>query len=541
MRFHWPIAVVAAVIGSLVVVWFALANPFSDSDGEREYYSEAIIGSPLNVNPLLASLNDVDRDLSSLVFSGLTRLGPHGEIEPDLAESWQVSGDGLTYTFKLRSGVEWQSGVEFTAQDVLSTYSLLAATDFPGDPALSQFWREVNCSAPETLMVECRLPDPFGAFLSSTTIGILPQYALQGTPASGLLDAAFNRSPVGTGPYRLVRISQNSALLERYKAYHLGQPDIEDVEMKFYPDVQSAMAAFFQGDVMGLAVGPNVSQEDLVALTSPGDVRVFTANRTGYTAFYMNNLQPLFSDVRVRQALSYAIDRDAIIGGLLIGRAVRADSPIPPGTWAYNSDIPEYAFNQGKAKSLLDEAGWVTANGGIRQKDNRRLEFGIITDSDPVRRAIAQEISRELAEINVSVTVLSLGSTDLVKDFLLPLVYETAIFGFDPGYDPDPYPAWHSSQTTGEGLNLAGYVSKSSDDILEKARQLTDPQTRRELYLRFQENFAKDAPSLLLYYPVYSYVIDKSVRDVQVGTLFDLSSRFANIHQWKIDSAIPLE
>ncbi|HZP26001.1 MAG TPA: peptide ABC transporter substrate-binding protein [Dehalococcoidia bacterium] len=540
MRLHWPFLAVGALIIALIVVWVAVADPFAGASNKSNRYSEAVIGSPRDVNPLLASLNDVDRDLSLLVFSGLTRLGPRGEVQPDLAESWSVSEDGRTYQFKLRPGVKWQSGADFSADDVLFTYGLMAAQDFPGDPALKSFWQEVKCSKRDTLEIACTLPTPFAPFLASVSIGILPRSELESLSAAQMAGSAFNRSPVGTGPYRLEHLDAASALLEANPDYHLGKPQIPEIELRFYPDAQSAMSAFFRRDVQGICVGPNVSQDDLDSLTSSKNVRVFTANRTSYTAFYLNDLQPPFDDVKVRQAIAYGIDRDAIISGLLSGRAIRADSPIPPGTWAYNNDIAKYGFDQGKARSLLDEAGWTTSGGTVvRQKAGQRLEFSLITDSDPLRRAIAQEIARELGQINISVKLVPLASTDLVKDFLLPLSYQSAIFGFDPGYDPDPYPAWHGSQVY-NGANLAGYRNLIVDILLEQGRQLTDPTQRRALYAQFQDVFAKDEPSVLLYYPVYSYIIDKSVKDVSIGTLFDLSSRFAGIQNWKIESKGPL-
>ncbi|HXG36810.1 MAG TPA: peptide ABC transporter substrate-binding protein [Dehalococcoidia bacterium] len=541
MRVHWPLVLVAALLLLAVSVWVATGNPLQNGGGKGERYSEAIMGSPFYVNPLLSSFNDVDRDLSSLVFSGLTRLNTRGEAQPDLAESWEISPDGLTYRFKLRPGVKWHSGMPFTADDVVFTYSLLGLPAFPGDPALNRFWSDVKCEKVEELVVKCILPDPFAGFLTQATIGILPRYAFEGMEADRLTSASFNSSPDGTGPYRLVELTDSRALLRSNQNYHLGKPQIDEIELRFYQDAEAAMTAYFSKEVMGLVVGTNVSQEDLESLTTQRGVKVYTANRTAYTALYLNNIQPPFTDPRVRQAVAYGINKDAIISGFLSGRAVRADSPIPPGTWASTNDLKTYNFDPAKARSLLDEAGWTTDGRSVRRKGDERLEFALITDSDPLRRAIAQEIARELLDIHVGVTVFPLGSTDLVRDFLLPLQYQAAIFGFDPGYDPDPYPAWHSSQTLLHGLNLAGYVSNTNDKILEEARETTDQERRRNLYIQFQKNFAEDGTSVLLYYPVYTYVLDKSLRNVQIGTLFDLSSRFYNIHQWTIDKGVPIE
>jgi len=537
--FRPPFALVA--IGLLAVVgvgWFVIAGPYSGDEGTR--YVEAVVGAPSAVNPLLASLNEADSDLVELVFSGLTRLGPQGEIQPDLAESWQISSDGRTYVFRLRQDARWHDGAPFTADDVVFTYGLLASGSLPDDPSTAEFWRSVSCQKVDQRTLRCVLPAPFAPFLASTTIGLLPSHLLKDVPPEEMGSRSLNGAAVGTGPYRLVRLSETSAQLSRNSRYYLGRPGIERLELRFYADAQLAMAAVFRGEVMGMAVGPNVSREDLETLTALDRLRVLTANGTAYTALYLNNANSKFSDTRVRQAIAHAIDRKAIIDGLLEGRALRADSPIPPGTWANDVDIQTYDFDQGTARRLLDEAGWISEGGQVRAKDGVTLAFSLLTDLDPVRRAVAQEIARELAEIQVAVTVVPLGGTSLLESFLLPQRYETAIFGFDPGFDPDPYPAWHSSRSGGKGLNLAGYVSAQADDLMERARQESDQQRRRDLYLQFQERFAMDAPAFLLYYPLYSYVIDESVQDVRLGTLFGLSSRLAGIHEWTIDRNVPV-
>jgi peptide/nickel transport system substrate-binding protein len=155
-----------------------------------------------------------------------------------------------------------------------------------------------------------------------------------------------------------------------------------------------------------------------------------------------------------------------------------------------------------------------------------------MTDQDPVRIAIAQEIANQLAGVGIQVTVTPQGSADLVSEFLAPHQYQAAIFGWDPGPDPDPYPAWHSSQVGEDGGNLAGYQNEDADRMMEEARQTTDLDKRQALYYTFQQKFSEDVPSVLLYYPVFRYYVTDDVQDVELGTLFKTSSRFANVTSW---------
>ncbi|MEX0801519.1 MAG: ABC transporter substrate-binding protein [Dehalococcoidia bacterium] len=536
-RPQWPLAL-ALFLGvvAIGVIWFVIASPL-DSSSQRDddqRYVEAIVGAPARINPLFAPLNETDADISALVFSGLTRLGPDGQVLPDLAESWEISEDGTTYTFTLRNDVIWHTGVAFTAQDAVFTYNLLADPELPSDPGLTQLWRQVACQAPDDYTLQCVLPEPFAPFLSFTTIGLLPRHAFEGVTAATIADSPLNQSPAGTGPYRLAQIDQEKAVLRASGNYYGRDPDIDEIELRFYPDPSTAAAAINRGDVQGLLLGPSASQEDLDLVTSSGGLRAYTANRTAYTVLFLNNLQPPFDDPTLRHAVNLATDIDAIISDMLGGRAVRADSPMIPGTWAYNAELEPEGYDPDEAERLLDEAGWEPGDEGVRQKDGNELRFSLMTDQDPLRIALAEEIAIQLAEIGLEATVAPASSADLVQDFLVPHQYQAAIFGWDPGPDPDPYPAWHSSQVGPDGRNLAGYQSEETDRIIEEARLTTDLNKRQTLYYTFQQKFLEDMPSVLLYYPVFTYFVADSVQDLELGTLFETFSRFANVNEWSI-------
>ena len=269
-------------------------SPTPGSGGPRVRagrYLEAIVGAPARVNPLFAPLNGADADLASLVFSGLTRLGPNGEVLPDLAESWEKSDDGLTYTFHLRNDVTWHTGTPFTVEDAVFTYEMLADPELPSDPTLGQLWRDVSCTAADETSLQCKLPEPSETFLAHTAIGLLPKHVLEGVAAGTIAENPFNQAPAGTGPYRLAQLERTKAILLANPTYYGDKPAIVEVEFRFFPDPSTAAAALSHGEVHGLLLAPSASQEDFDLLTSTPGLRAYTASGTAYTYFVAEEIQ----------------------------------------------------------------------------------------------------------------------------------------------------------------------------------------------------------------------------------------------------------
>jgi len=525
---------VLAIVG-LSGLWYASREETGPQvPAHGGLYVEAVVGSPLRVNPLYTAFHDVDRDLATLVFSGLTRLGPDGTVLPDLAESWEVSPDARVYTFHLRQGVTWHDGTAFTADDVIFTWSALVDPDFKGEPSLGQFWQQVECGKRDDFTVVCELPQPFAPFPAHATIGILPRHRLEGLSAEGLFIAPFNEQPIGTGPFILRTLNSQRALLESNPSYHWEEPLIAEIEFRFFPDYSSAAAALQDGRVQGLFLGPEASPDILEPLKQDQKLQRLASRRNSYTLLYLNTRMPPLDDRSVRQALLYALDREAIVAGRLDGRAQIADNPIVPGTWAYSDDVRSYRHDPQKARSLLEKGGWQINSRGVLEKEGRELRLILLTDNDPERVAIAQEIAHQLRAVGVDASLQSQAGSDLVRNFLLPRRFQAVIYGWDQGYDPDPYPAWHSSQVRERGFNLAGYTDPYLDRILSEARQTSDLEQRKALYREFQQMFAEEVPSILLFYPVYNYFVDNDVKGVSLGVLFEPSSRFANVHQWYV-------
>lgn len=498
-------------------------------------YVEGAAGAPSRINPIFSSFNAVDSDLTALIFSGLTRLGLDGEVLPDLAENWEVSADRLTYTFHLRSGVSWHDGEPFTADDVIFTIEALQDADYRGEPSLADLFRSLSAVKVDDLTVEVTLAQPFAPFLAYASVGILPAHLLSGLSAGDLYNAPFNQRPVGTGPFRLADLTPERALLESYSAYHLGEPYLRRLELRFYADESRLLRALREGELRGAFFRSPLNTADRLDLENEVQWQVLKPPSSAYTILYLNNDSSFFADKRVRQALAYATDRDEIIAKLLDDQAVRADSPIPAGTWAYFPALDRYGFDPAQAARLLDEAGWLLNPTGVREKDGQEMRFTLVTNEEGARIAVAEEMARSWSQVGVQATVHTQRATNLLRDTLMPRKFEAALYGFDSGLDPDPYPTWHSTQIGGERGNLAGFVNAHADSVLEEARQESDPQRRTALYREFQEVFAQELPSVPLFHRTFIYVVDKRLQGVEVGVLFDSGSRFSLVRRWHLE------
>jgi peptide/nickel transport system substrate-binding protein len=496
-------------------------------------YTEGIAGMPQFINPLLAQYNQVDQDLTALIFNGLTRSDGQGGLEPDLAESWETSEDGLAYLFRLREDVRWQDGQPFTADDVLFTIELMQDPEFPGVPYLGQLWQTVTAEKLDAYTVRFTLVEPFPAFADFTTIGILPRHLLDNVSARDLLSHPFNLNPVGTGPFVLDEVNAQFARLSVNPYYTGAKPRLAHLEFRFYPSYQATIVAYEKGEVQGVGYVPPQAIPTVNPIES---LNLYTARLSGYEIIYLNlqdeENSPFFQEIEIRQALLYALDRQAIIDQALNGQGLVATGPIRPWSWAYNPDQPQIRFDREQATALLDQAGWIDTDGdGIRDKNGVPLAFTLLSGDDPDRINVAEAVSDQWQESGVSATVETVGAG--LGERLAQHDFQAALAQvFLPG-DPDPYPLWHLSQIDG-GQNYAGWNHDEASMLLEAARTVTNPGRRNDYYFEFQEIFAEEVPSLILFYPVYTYGVSQDVYDVQVAPMTSPSDRFRTLPDWYV-------
>jgi peptide/nickel transport system substrate-binding protein len=495
-------------------------------------YVEGIAGNPHAINPILCQSNPVDQDLAALIFSGLTRIDDKSEVVPDLAERWEISQDGTVYTFYLRQDVVWHDGAPFTAADVVFTINAIQNPDFQGVPFLSDMWRSVVVEQVDAYTVRFVLREPFAPFLDYTSVGLLPAHVLGSANIGALIESKFNASPIGTGPFEVAEVSAQRLVLVANPNSYRSRSYLDRLEFVFYPNDSATLEARKRGEVLGVA---RVLPEYLPAAREDSSLTLYSAPLSGYNLVILNLDHAIFQDRAVRQAMMWALDRQKLVDEVLQGQGIVIHSPILPGSWAYDPNVKQYHRDVNKAKSLLEEAGWYDDNNdGVLERGSLKLEFSLLTnDDDPTRIQLIQAISKQLAEVGIKATPETVGWEELVSQRLTLRRFDAILGGWQNlPPDPDPYPYWHSSQASENGRNFANYISEEADVLMQDARSTTDRTRRIELYRRFQELFANDVPSLLLYQPVYNYAIDKSIHNVQIGPMIDSSDRFRTLSSW---------
>ena len=549
--FRWQVVITLlgiALLGALLAyLTFTFATVIVPGAGGT--YVEGLAGNAQYINPILCQYNQVDRELCSLIFNGLTKLNERGEAIPDLAERWEISDDCLVYTFYLRRDVLWHDEVPFSADDVVFTVKAMQDPGYRGVPYLAELWRSVEIAKVGPRTIKFTLSEPCAPFLDYTTIGLLPAHLLAEVPAEALPNDPFNLHPIGTGLFKVEEVTAEYSLLQTNPLFYGPQPYLNKIEFRFYPNHESILGAYERGEVQGIS---RVLPQDLpkVVEASSG-LQFFSARLPGYTLILLNLQDPellFFQDKLVRQALLYATDRQELVDRVLKGQGLVAHSPVLPETWAYDNSVAGYEYNPQRAEDSLNEAGWrapnlsaVVGDGNnneegsesVREKEGGKLAFTLLTDDDPLHVELAREIARQWEAIGVKATLRAIGS-GLVREYLVPREFEALLIDLELHGDPDPYPFWHSTQMNAEGQNYTGFISHEVDRLLEEARCITDSGKRAELYRRFQEIFADEVPSLLLYYPIYTYAVDEKVKGVQLGPMGDPSDRFRNVTEWYI-------
>ena len=508
-------------------------------------YTEALVGSLARLNPLLSFNNAPDRDINRLIFSGLLRFDGKGIPQVDLAEKMGVSMDGTLYNFTLRKGALWHDGAPVRADDVLFTVELMRAGGGAVPPDLQDFWKEVELVKLSDDSIQFRLPEAFAPFPDYLTFGILPKHILGSLTLDGMIDSSFNLAPVGTGPYRFGGLLVDNGSIQGVSLlanenYYGSRPYIQQIVFRYYPDSASALQAYRDDQVQGIGlISPDVLKE---ALAEP-DLGVYTA-RQPLLSMVMFNLKnqdvPFLQEVKVRKALMKGLNRQLIVDRILQGQAAIANGPILPGTWAHYEELQVDAYDPDAAQTLLKEAGFIlAAEGDVVRQNNQEvsLTFTLVHPDDAQHTAVAEFLRASWARLGVLVQLEPVPYDALIRDYLEQRDYQAALvdLNLSRSPDPDPYPFWDQAQSV-NGQNYTQWESRIASEYIEQARISANVLDRARLYRSFQVIFARELPALPLYYPMYSYAVDRNVLGVRAGPLFDSSDRFGSIGEWFLAS-----
>ncbi len=524
--------VAISLIATVVGIYFSLTKAIPVTGGE---YSEGVVGQPMYINPVLSSGNEADGALVKLIYSGLLKYDAKGEIVPDLAESYELSSDMLTYTVHLKKDVKWHDGEPFSADDVIFTIQMIQDPAFKSP--LRQNWQGVGMEQVDENTLKFILPAPYAFFVNNLTTGILPKHVWETVAPTNFSLAEYNLRPVGTGPYQFSDFQKDSGgMILSYKLtasdnYFAEKPHISTITFQFYPDEDSIVEAFNNKQIFGMS---SVSPEKLKDIKSQRSANIIPASLPRYFAVFFNQLKSkVLADKDVRKALSLATNRKDIVDKIFGGQGKEIFSPIPPGTFGASEDVKKYDFDSAKAEKTLEDAGWKKGDDGFRSKSGQPLQFTLVTTDWPQLVDTANLLKSQWEAIGAQVNVDSESVGDIQQNFIRPREYEAFLFGQSwPMAEPDPYSFWHSSQTKDPGLNLALYSNHDVDKILDKLRTELDPGKRLDLYKNFQQAVTDDIPALFLYSPNYIYVVNKKVQGIEISSLVSPEERFAEIGKW---------
>lgn len=507
--------------------------------------TEGVVGSPRFINPLLAN-SDTDRDLTALVYSGLMKATPDGELVEDLAKSYVISEDGYTYDFILKDNVFFHNGVEVTADDVVFTAQ--KAQDPGLKSARRANWEGVTVEKIDDKHVRFILKQPYAPFLENTTLGILPKHIWIKEGTEQFSFSKFNNEPIGSGPYKIKKIKYNSGgtpdlyELKSFDKYALGEPFISNIKIVFYPSETALLEAYKNGKVDSIN---SISPDNLSAFEKMGArIEKFPLPRV-FAVFFNQNQAPIFANIEVRKALDIALDKDRIVQEVLSGYGNKIDGPIPPGVLKTPRDGSRDIINKNErkdfAKKMLENNGWkFNEKSEIWEKkikkENAQLRFSLSTSNTPELKAVAEIIAEEWRSIGAIIDLKIFETSDLNQNVIRPRKYDALLFGEIISRELDLFAFWHSSQRNDPGLNIALYANITADKLLEDARITTDRNVMIKKYKEFEEEVNADAPSVFIYSPDFIYIIPKNIKNVKLGSVATPAERFLNIHKWYIET-----
>lgn len=486
-------------------------------DGQPAYGDTIVygmLGEPSNLLPYLSS------DTSSSEVAGQFYAAPL-KYDKDLnvvkwaAEAFDILDDGLRLRFTLKKGIRWQDGTELTADDAEFTYLTMinpeTPTAYAGDFMVIKNFRKLD-----RYSFEVEYEKPFPRSLNTWMGSLMPKHALEG---QNLRETPLARMPLSCGPYLMKEWESGASLtLDANPDYFEGRPYIDRVLYRIIPDTTTMFLELMAGkiDVMsGMSAQQYLYQTKDPAFTARYDT--YRTLSSSYVYMGYNLKSPLFSDLRVRQALAHAVNKQDLIKGALLGQGEPTIGPYRPDGWAYNTAIKDYPHDPARALALLEEAGWKKGKSGLLEKNGQPFSFTLLTNQGNEQRIkTAIIIQSQLQPLGIEVKIRTVEWAAFLKQFVMPGYFDAIILGWTIPHDPDGFEVWHSSRI-GSGLNVIGFADKEADECLEKARSTFDQAERKKQYDRFQEILHREQPYSFLYVPYSLSAVNKRFRGIEPG------------------------
>jgi peptide/nickel transport system substrate-binding protein len=503
-------------------------------------YTEGLIGSPKLVNPLFAPTNDVDRDLVTLLFSGLFRLDSHLDAQPDLVNSFRWLDDGKTLEVKLREDARFHDGNPVTADDVLFTYRAIKNPEWRS-PLASNF-HDIEIVQVDDQTVQFHLPAADALFPNLLTVGILPAHIWEDIPDASTRLADANLKPVGSGPYQAASFTRDgrgnilSFQLKRFPAFYGLKPLIDEIRLRFYPDRIQALAGLNNGQVDAVAFVPwadtdkgRTDQLQSVSLELPQE-----------TVAFFNTKDKVLKEEKLRKALSLAID-PIELASVASDHAKPVTSPFP-----FLTDASTTKPDLEEARKELDALGWKLGEGetvrhfgtSTTSTSSTLLTLTIDVPNQADLLAVADHLKRRWSLLGAQVEVHTDEAEPLLRGALETRNYQIIVWNVLLSADQDQSPFWASANTAGRGLNLSNIADRDIDNALDAVQNATSTQSVQMAQLKLSAAIRARAAALFLLRPTYALLVNKRVRGVTDMVISRPSDRLLNIANWYVNEAL---
>ncbi len=499
-------------------------------------FTEGVIGSPRFINPILA-ISDTDKDLSSLVYSGLLKASQNGELKPDLAKSYTINEDGTVYDFILKDDIYFHDDKEVTTDDVIFTIDKVLDPIIKSPKASS--WAGVLVEKIGEYEIRFTLSKPYSPFLQALTLGILPKHVWEGVTSEEFPFSPFNIDPIGAGPYKIDKISRNSGgipdviTLSSWKKYNPNQPKIKSITFKFFQNEDGLIKAYQEQDIKSaIGLSPyaiktiNPKQETIEKSLLPRVFGVF---------FNQNNAQ-VFVNKEIREALAISAPKQKIIDDALFGFGEIINGPTPGD----NEEQTNLEESIEAAKTLLEKNGWKMNDNGILEKKTKTnttlFSFSISTSDTPELRQTAEILKETWEKLGASVSIKVFEGADLSQNVIKPRKYDALLFGEVISSESDLLPFWHSSERNDPGLNISLYANITVDKALEDIQKEPDLKTQALKKEEVISEIKKDIPAIFLFSPYFLYLKAPEVKNITLKKVSPQNERFLFIDEWFIET-----
>lgn len=488
-----------------------LDRPFPPQQGGT--LIDAMSGEPSGLIAMLAGESAASAIASNL-FNSLLKYDKNLELEGELAQSWEISQDQRSISFHLKPGMKWADGKSLTSDDVLFTWKLVTddntRTPYGADYKLVQ-----SAEAPDPLTFRVTYAQPYAPALDSWAgLHILPRHLLQGQDIN---TSPFARHPVGSHYYQLDEWKNSERIaLKRNPNATQGQAHIDRLVSRFIPDPAAQFLELMADNIDTMGLSP-IQYARIFPARPELTQKIAQYKELGnaYTYLGFNLKHKPWDDKRVRLAINYAIDKQELIEGVLLGLGEPIASPYKPGTRWSNPNLKPYPYDPVMAKQLLKEAGFEDRDGdGILDRDGKPLAFEILTNQNKQRELSATLIQRRLKEIGIDVKIRVLEWASFIGRFIKTGDFDVVVLGWGLGQEPDQFNIWHSSQQDPGKFNFISYSNPTVDKLLEQGRLELNPDKRMKIYHQFAQQLYDDSPIVYLYAGYGLPAIHKRVKGI---------------------------